>query len=158
MYGGVAPQTGNNIMTTKDDEKEYPKSSGNSSSTMPAYSVEGRYNYSAPQEIAGQIFDNRWRRVIFNEGDAGVPIGSEFHINELRQYSVMGYSAAQALRWWLHAVADAGCSMSTGLCLETKIVKHIIKTSSECEAVSEHDIISGEDRTSMMPDYGEQST
>lgn len=143
-------------MSEEANKEEYPKSSGNSSSTMPAYSVEARYNYSAPKEIAGQIFDNRWRRVIFNEGDAGVPIGSEYHINELRQYSVMGYSAAQALRWWLHAVADAGVSMS-GICLETKIVKHIIKTSSECEAVSEHDIVSGDDRTNMMPDYGKKS-
>ena len=137
------------------DETEYPKSAGSHSSKMTGWTVEARYNYSEPTEIGGQLFDNRWRRVRFNESVIGVPIAAEYNARIYAEHNVLGYPAAQALRWWFHAVATAE-KTGGGLCIETKLVKHVIETSSKCEAVSEHDIIGGDDRSNIMPDWGSE--
>jgi len=126
---------------------EYPQDAGNSSSTCSAYSVEARYNYHEPKKIGEQIFDNRWRRVVYDTGPIGIPI-SCLHHAELKNYHLFNYSAAQALRWWLHATADATIS---GICLETKLVKHDIQSESKCRAMSEHEIIGGDDRSNIRP-------
>ncbi len=125
---------------------DYPKSKGNGESTITGYTVEGRYNYSEPKQFGGQILDERWRTLIFPSAPFGVPIGG-FHKHELKMNGLLGYSAAQALRWWFHANADVLGS----LCLETKIVKHIIKSSYKCEAVSDHELITGDDRSNIKP-------
>ncbi len=126
---------------------DYPQDAGKTSSVCPAYSVEARYNYHESKKIGDQIFDNRWRRVIFDTGPIGIPIAVVRHA-ELKNYSLFNYSAAQALRWWLHAKADVTMD---GFCLETKLVKHEIQSESKCRAMSEHEIISGEDRSSSRP-------
>ena len=65
---------------------------------------------------------------------------------------MLGYAAAQALRWWLHAAAEAD-NMS-GLCLETRIISHKISYSHKIETVGAHDHIHGDDRSNCMPDWG----
>ena len=140
-------------MTDNTEENEYPQNAGNGSMRMTAYTVEARLNTSEPREIAGRIFDKRWRKVHFDQAKVGVPIASPLHLHEFRQVNVMEYSSAQALRWWLHAIADTS-SIAGGLCLETKLVKHKIESTYKCEAVSDHKLISGEDRSNCMPDWG----
>ena len=139
------------------EENEYPVAQGNEGGTTIGYKVMARYCGNDPKEIAGQIFDERWRVVQFEEGQIGVPSVSPLHARHLLRYNLKGYSAAQALRWWLHAVADNTEIGMSGMMLETKLVKHKIEFESKCEAISEHKIISGEDRSSWMPDYGENN-
>lgn len=109
-------------IVSQAEVSEYPKSRGKGSGRETCYSVEARYNYTQPIEISGQLFDNRWREVKFQDAPVGVPRASEFQEHTLR-HRMLGYSAAQALRWWLHANADA---MKAGhcICLETRLVKH----------------------------------
>ena len=128
---------------------EYPKKSSSSSSTIQGYSVEARYSGGEPKALGKQIFDNRWRTVQYDTGPTiGIPV-SRHAERQLTERCLYNYSAAQALRWWLHANADATFD---GICLESKLIKHEIKTVSECTAVSEHKLISGEDRSNMMPE------
>ena len=129
------------------EENEYPKKTGSGNQTMTAYSVEARYDYATPKQIAGQIFDNRWRRIQFEKANLGVPVGPPYQSEMLEKMSLLSYQSAQALRWWFLAIANAepaGC-----LCLETKIVKHQIKTSYNCEAVSEMSFIEGREATGI---------
>ena len=121
------------------------------SGTETCYSVEARYDFPSPIQVAGQIFDNRWREVKFVDSEIGVPRASELQEHTIR-HRMLGYSAAQALRWWLHAIADTQKG-GMCLCLETRIVKHTIKYSHEIEAISEHDHIKGDDRSNCIPDW-----
>ncbi len=147
------PDVAAQAIVSQADGGEFPKNRSKSSGSETCYSVEARYNFPAPVEISGQIFDERWREVKFEENPVGVPRASQFQEHTLR-HRMLGYSAAQALRWWLHANADA---MKAGMCacLETRLVKHTIKHSCEIEAVSVHAHIHGEDRSSYMPDWGQ---
>jgi len=123
------------------EKTHYPKKGPSQSGTgLDGYSVMARYNYHAPTEIAGQMFDNRWRTVNFAETRVGVPTGPSWNRAQYHACHVIGYSAAQALRWWLHAIADSAPEM-IGLCLETKIISHEIKYSYECVAVSESEVV-----------------
>jgi hypothetical protein len=56
------------------------------------------------------------------------------------------------LRWWVHAQAE----IEHEFCIETRLVKHEIKHSYEITAVSQHALVGGDDRSSLMPDYGEK--
>lgn len=142
---------------SKEKTTEYPKEGPSQSGTgLKGYSVMARHNYHDPLKIAGQIFDNRWRTVNFVESNVGVPSGPLMYQAQYQACQVVGYSAAQALRWWLHAIADSGLLMG-GLCLETKIINHEIKYSYECVAVSESDVV-GEDHASHMHPTREESS
>lgn len=132
-------------------EQDYRSERGSGNETETAYTVEARYNYANPVQIGGQIFDNRWREVKFQDAVIGVPRCATFRRHTL-EHGMLGYAAAQALRWWLHAAAEAD-NMS-GLCLETRIVSHRISYSHKIETVAAHDHIHGEDRSNCVPDWG----
>ena len=129
-------------------EPEYNREKITASGEDSAYTVEARYAYPQPVEIAGQIFDNRWRQVQFTQGPICVPGESFARHREL--FGMLGYAQAQALRWWLHAEAGT----LKGICLETRLIKHKIKYSSEAVAVSQHCLVGGEDRSNCIPDLG----
>ena len=124
-----------------EEKSEYPKLMSKGSSNSCGYSVEARYCYDKPAEICGQIFDRRWQEVGFKESSIGVPKGNPYD-RGLRDNKLLGYSAAQALRWWFIANADASGILGT-LCVQTRIVMHEIKTTHDIQAVSASDIIYG---------------
>ncbi len=130
---------------------EYPQKAGSSTATTRGYMVFARHTSDHPVKLGDQIFDNRWRRVNFKEGEFGVPIACAYNMPDFAKHGLLGYSAAQALRWWFQASADVHFD---GMCLETKLVEHELITTHECNAVSEHCLIGGEDRTNCLPDWG----
>ncbi len=144
------PAVAAQAIVSQFEASERPKYRSKSSGSETCYSVEARYNFPNPVEISGQIFDDRWREVKFEDGPVGVPRASEYQEHTLR-HRMLGYAAAQALRWWLHANADA-MKAGTCTCLETRLVKHKISHSCEIEEVSVHAHIHGKDRSNYMPD------
>jgi hypothetical protein len=118
------------------------------------YRVEARHTGSAPTEIAGVLLDTRWTFFPFQKAHRGfgVPVAREYIAADLAMCECYSYQCAQALRWWLHAEAEA--AIRGGFCLETRLVKYRIKASREWLRVSEHLVIGGEDRSALMPDYG----
>jgi len=131
-------------------EPEYRRQHSSGSGEEIAYSVEARYNFTEPTTVGGQLFDNRWRRVHFERSVVGVPPCGRWHRKTI-EHGMLGYAAAQALRWWLHALADAEIG---GLCLETRIISHRISHSFKIEAVAAHGHIHGDDRSNCIPDWG----
>lgn len=120
-------------------EDDYKRERGSQSGTETAYSVEARYNNHSPIVIGGQVFDNRWRAVKFDKSPIGVPDEKSFH-RHAEEYGLHGYAAAQALRWWLHAAADAE-RIGGSLCLESRLVKHTISYSQKVVAISAHEVV-----------------
>jgi hypothetical protein len=135
-------------------EADYQAEISSESGKEVAYTVEARYATSRPVQIANQIFDNRWRTVQYVDSPIGVPTAHPIR-RQTQQHGMYGYSAAQALRWWLHAEADASMN---GICLETRLIKHEITYSSKAVAVSQHCIIGGDDRSNCVPDWGKKSS
>lgn len=131
-------------------EADYNRERGHCNGEERGYSVEARYNYTHPVQLGGQLFDNRWRQVEFKESAIGVPPHGCFS-RKLKECGLLGYAAAQALRWWLHAAADAAHG---GMCLETRIISHKITYSHKIEVVGAHGHIHGEDRSNCIPDWG----
>lgn len=130
------------------------KKKGNSGSgTFDAYSVEAMCDYGSAQEVGGQIFDNRWKRVDFEPSKIGVPVGPSYQIAVLNQVHLLSYPAAQALRWWFHAACE---TFSSGLCMRSRIVQHRVIYSYSEERVSEHMEIGGDDRSNTMPNWGKK--
>ena len=109
-------------MTTPENKPEFPSKRGNHHSTTKGYSVQAMFAFDSPRMIAGQIFDNRWREVSYQESVIGVPAASRFTACIL-QHGLFDYEAAQALRWWLHAVAR---HEGNEYCLRTRLVEHSI--------------------------------
>lgn len=130
-------------------EADYRRDKSEHSGRDVAYTVEARYAFQSPVQIGGQMFDNRWRKVEFEKGTHGVPPRKSWG-GVAERYDMLGYSQAQALRWWLHAEADTTMS---GICLETRLIKHEISYSGSAVAVSQHCIISGKDRSNCIPDW-----
>ena len=136
---------------------EFPKKGQSGSGTEEAYSVEARFMYDEPKQFGAQIFDQRWKTVQFDRTNPpfGVPTGHPSVLSVRDACGLYGYQAAQALRWWLHANAAAGWQDT---CLETRLVKHKLRYEFSSEAVSAHAIVGGDDRSGMMPDYGQSTT
>lgn len=135
-------------------EKDYKRECESCSGTESAYSVEARYKYHEPMQLGEQIFDNRWRRVHFRESVIGVPACAS-HQRRTKECGLLGYAAAQALRWWVHATAEA--SAGGALCLETRLVSHKITYSHKVEATGVYGHIHGEDRSNCIPDWGKNT-
>jgi len=132
-------------------EEDYKRERGNGSGTETGYTVEARYSYNNPVQIGGQLFDNRWRQVSFEKSEIGIPSAPRYQ-HHVIEHGLLGYTAAQALRWWLHAQADAdGVS---GLCLETRLISHKISYTHKIEAIAAHNHIHGGDRSNCVPDWG----
>jgi hypothetical protein len=122
------------------------------SGKLKAYSVEARSVYTEPQFFDGKIFDERWREIHFAQSiTCGVPRGPAWSILWLQACGLYSYAAAQALRWWFHANSEHL------LCLETRIVEHDITYSYDSQRLSEHGVIKGEDRSSIMPNWSDKS-
>lgn len=132
-------------------EDDYDKRRGAGTSTETAYTVEARINYSHPVSISGQIFDLRWKRVLFAESAAslGIPAAPPYKKATLDSH-MLAYASAQALRWWLHATAYSSGDLGAWA-LETRLVSHKITTSHEIEAIEAHDVVLCSDRSNILP-------
>lgn len=131
------------------EEDVWPKRGSSHSSTSDGWKVEARLAYHTPTQVAGMLLDLRWRQVHFDKSPVGVP--GERYPNFLVMAGLLTYQQAQALRWWFIAEAQ---HQSSSLCLETRLIKCRLKASYEYEEVSSHAVIGGDDRSSIMPDYG----
>jgi hypothetical protein len=137
---------GDCVPDPKPDEKskyaappeEWPRKPTSSSSTLTLYSVEARFAYPTPTTVAGQTFDNRWARVQFQSAATGVPL-RDWDL-AARATGLLGYPAAQALRWWFIAQAAAECKE---LCLETRLVKHRVSLSWSSEGTGVVGLVDG---------------
>lgn len=141
-------------MENTDKENEYPKKGQSQSGTNHAYSVQARYDYPEPKVFGDIILHKEWKTIYFPKSrDVGVPTGNALDWAG-NQMGLMSYQAAQALRWWFHANAEA--EILGSLCLETRIVKHKVEYSIKEEAISDHEYIGGDDRSNVMPDWGKK--
>ena len=133
---------------------EFPRKESSHNGTNIGYTVEVRYTGHKPAIINDMVLGKEWQRPKFDAVQPpipGVPTARPWNAALFSMLGLYDYSAAEALRWWFHANADA-----TGIgamCVESRIVAHRVKYSMSEEAISEHSIISGEDRTSIVPDW-----
>jgi hypothetical protein len=133
-------------------EEDYNREVSSESGTQTGYSVEARYKYQTPKMFGDQIFDNRWQRVHFQESLIGVPPGARYQRKIIEQ-GLLGYAAAQALRWWLHASAEA-CDTGS-FRLETRLISHKLTHSCSVVAVAVHS--HGENRSNCIPEWGKKA-
>jgi hypothetical protein len=134
---------------------EFPAKGSSGSGVQTGYSVEARHTYSDPIVIAGTIYHQNWRRVQPDQAQGfGVPAAHP-HYRYLHEHNLMTYPAAQAIRWWLHAIAEAE-SIGGGLCLETRLIKHKVEYSHAETKVSVHAQVGGDDRSNRIPDWGKK--
>lgn len=136
----------------KASEDQFPKVGSSASGTQKAYSIEARYAYLTPKKFGELLLDTRWRRVNYTDvpDGCGVPKGTRF-LFAAEQCGLLGYAAAQALRWWFHANADHYLGASA--CLETRIVVHEVKYSYSESAIDAGSVIGG--REQFCPTAGE---
>ena len=118
---------------------EFPRSRESCvASNEKAFSVEARFVAKGSKEVCGQVFTDDWQRLHFEDGGpVGVPANRGKFELASSYFGLMSYQAAQALRWWFHAVLESTFSDS---CFETRIIEHRIKYSIEQEAVAAHDV------------------
>ncbi|MDN7413448.1 hypothetical protein QZM42_33525 [Burkholderia vietnamiensis] len=137
-------------MSEPIEQTEFPKKGTSGHGTTIGYTVEARHTARDHVVIAGVVYTDKWKRLNPDRASIGVPAHGMFE-PWLAQCGLMNYPAAQAIRWWFHAIAEADFH---NLCLETRIVKHQVKYSYEETSVSEHAFIGSDDRSNSMPDYG----
>lgn len=127
---------------------QFPKAGSSASGTHKAFSIEARYAFHTPKKFGDLLLDTRWRRVNYTDvpDGFGVPKGTR-HLFAADQCGLLGYAAAQALRWWFHANADHYLGFSA--CLETRIVVHEVKYSFNESAIDAGSLIQG--REQFMP-------
>lgn len=123
----------------KPERETIPSGSG----SIDVYTVEARYAYHDPKVLCGQLFDNRWREVQFQQSPIGVP-SKTWPLDYPGYYS---FDAAQALRWWF--IAQAGASGEGNWCLETRLVRHRAKYSYEFKAEA---FVDPRDRSGKIPE------
>lgn len=104
----------------------FPNKGSNASGTCLAYSVEARVASYEPRVIGGNLMDTRWRRVSMDIAKAGVPVRGLTLFPVFPTLGLLPYQAAQALRWWFLAQAEAEFSC---LCVETRLVEHKVEYS-----------------------------
>ena len=132
----------------------FPAKGSSGTSRRDAYKVQARLAYHRPQEVCGVLLDTRWTDIPFNHeiklpGRFGVPGDTE-----LARHGLLTYPQAQSMRWWFHAEASSG--LGGGWCIETRLVKASVKLTYEVEFISAHDVVGGEDRSHVMPDWGKK--
>ncbi len=137
-------------------DKELPYSASSGSMGGDGWSVEVRIEaYAKPIPIgsAGEFMvTTQWQRLPFQQAPIGVPAYSEYQ-GYLGYTNYLNYPAAQALRWWFHAEI---AKQTIGLGVQSRLVKHQITVEHKVTAVSVHCEIGGEDRSSIMPDWGKK--
>jgi hypothetical protein len=142
------------IIEQAEAKSEYPKKGTSGNGSDVGYSVEVRYTGSNNAVVIdGEIYTGKWRRFSPKQSPIGVPPHHRYSV-WLDQCHLMSYPAAQAIRWWFHAIADFEFK---NLCLETRLVKHAVKYSFSEEAISDHSPIGGEDRSASIPDWGKKA-
>lgn len=126
-------------MTKEQDDKYattpdvFPMKGSSGSGSDSGFTVQARYAYPEPKDFHGQILDNRWRTLHFQQSPIGVPAQARYAPWSGSMPGLMTYPAAEALRWWF--IANAAHSFDH-FCLETRIIKHEIKYSYSEEAVA----------------------
>lgn len=129
---------------------EFPHKGPSRSGTNFGYRVEARNSsLLPPRQVGGQIFDAKWREVIFHKSKVGVPQTAE-HEHELLMSDLLSYPASQALRWWFHALASQEL-MDT--CIETRLVKYKVEYTVKITAEGAYAVVSSEDNSNVRPDY-----
>lgn len=133
-------------------ESEFPKRGQSGNGRVSGYTVEARHTSRDHVVIGGVVYTDKWKKIHPEQGQVGVP---SHHRCEawLSQCGLMNYPAAQAIRWWFHAMAEADFK---NICLETRLIKHEVEYLYKEVSVSEHSPIGGEDRSSVMPDWGKK--
>jgi hypothetical protein len=136
-----------------ETKPEFPQKGASGNGTEQWYSVQARFMYSEARQFGGQIFDQRWKNVHFDQvaPPMGIPAGPPDLGGVRDRHGLYGYQAAQALRWWFHA--NAAASWQDG-CLETRLVRHKVRYEYAIVAESAHAVIGSDDRSGLMPDWG----
>lgn len=137
------------IVEKIETQTEFPKKGQSGHGSTAGYSVEARHTSGDHAVIAGVVYTKEWKRLHPEQAPIGVPAHGRFE-TWLGQCGLMSYPAAQAIRWWFHAIAEQEFK---NICLETRIVKHQVKYSYEETSTSEHALIGGEDRSNCYPDW-----
>lgn len=107
------------------------KSQGSLTST--GYTVEARFFMRDAEMIRQQLYDGQWRKVEFNLSANSIPM-SPVHHHELLEHGLLSYSAAQALRWWFHAIAEIEC-VGGAPGLQTRLVQHRLTLEHDVTAI-----------------------
>lgn len=106
---------------------QFPNTISDGVRTEMRYSVEARLSGEAPANICGLLLAEKWRRVPSRSLDSD-------------SHGYLGHSAAQALRWKLHADAEAQPGFAY-IELQTRLVKHRLTTTYKIEALQEQERI-----------------
>ena len=97
--------------------------------------VEARHNYRDPIEIAGTLYDNRWREISIYDVPYTKGIPQPKYHDEVLSAHLLTYDQAQAIRWQFVNWADCTDKAGKVFCLETRIVEYSIKYEWETKAV-----------------------
>jgi hypothetical protein len=114
---------------------EFPKTPQSHSGTTFAWSVEVRCVLSRPCKVGNSLIGTAWQTMTFPEGHGGVPDGPRY-LFKGRDFGLLSYPAAQAMRWWF--LAEAALE-HLHYNLETRLVKHEIKYSESATPVEASD-------------------
>lgn len=96
-----------------------------------AFTVEGRYIHRTPVEVGGQLYDGRWREVKYQQSTTGIARCPPSH-RHTAEHGLLGYAAAEALRWSLLATVEASDDVVVDY-FETRIIAHRISYSHTIE-------------------------
>lgn len=126
------------------EEKEFPKEGSSHGGTSRCYSVQARCPYS-PREINGVIYTSEWRTIPFEKVPQGFGVPSILTSSAAKDFGLLGYEAAQALRWWFHAESKVFSS------IETRLVEHMVEYSAKEKAIRPLDVVGCENNPSFGP-------
>ena len=131
---------------TTEPKPEFPYQKQSCTGDQRAYSVEARFVGKGVGSIAGQTFTAEWQKINFEQHPMGVPTAHRYEF-AAPYFGLMTYQAAQALRWWFHAIAE---HERLDMCYETRIVEHRVKYSLEEEAIAAYNVMGCSDALSKQ--------
>jgi hypothetical protein len=133
---------------------EFPRKGASHNGTSEGYSIEVRYTGHRPQEVCGMILGKEWQplKVLQTQQPFGVPIARPWNERIFGMLGLYDYAAAQAMRWWFHANAEA-TPAAGAMGVESRLVAHKVQFSVSEEAIYAHQYISAEDRSNCKPDW-----
>lgn len=149
------PQAAPDDAQAGQTQSEFPRKGQSQNGTSTGYSIEVRTSAKQPTQIGTMLLGHEWQRLKVDQVQPpfGVPIARPWNERIFSMLGLYDYAAAQALRWWFHASAEA-TPYAGAMCLESRIIAHTVKYAISEEAVSEHMQIQGDDRTNCIPDWG----